>query len=216
MSKVAVVIGAGPGIGLAVAERFAREGFSIGLISRSEEKLKEYAKNFQSKVAVAPVDVSDESSLRAGLASIEKELGSIDVLVFNAASFNGRGKGLNTTADELVDEFKVGVAAAFSAIQAVTPHMKEKKQGTILLTGGGLALHPNYAVVGLSLVKAALRNLTQSLHPELKKDRIHIATVTVCGYVKPEDPKHNPPAIAEQYWTLYSQKPDEWKDEIIY
>jgi len=107
------------------------------------------------------------------------------------------------------------VVGALIAAQACIPHMREAGQGMILFTGGGLALHPAPAYSSLAVGKAALRNLTKSLHDELKGDGIHVATVTIAGFVQ-AGTYFDPAKIAEAYFDLYAQPADSLDWEIVY
>jgi len=93
--------------------------------------------------------------------------------------------------------------------------MRASGKGTILFTGGGLALHPNPQVASLSVGKAAIRNLAYSLGAELELEGIQVATVTIAGYVKPGT-HFDPDLIAETYWQLHTQKTGERQREIVY
>jgi short-subunit dehydrogenase len=93
--------------------------------------------------------------------------------------------------------------------------MREQKKGTILFTGGGLALNPYPAYASLAIGKAAIRSLAFSLGGELEADNIQVATVTIFGMVKP-DTHFDPDLIAEAYWTLHTQPAGERQREIQY
>jgi len=86
---------------------------------------------------------------------------------------------------------------------------------SLLFTGGGLALTPHPRYAGLAVGKAALRNWVFSLAAELKPRGIHAATVTVAGFVKPDTP-FDPNRIADAYWELHQQSPDQWQTEIVF
>ena len=218
MSKpVIAVVGAGPGVGLAVARRFTREGFRVALIARRPEALDEYVDELQRGGAEAhgfPADAADEGSLRQAFADIKARLGAPSVLVYNAAVLR-QNRPSELPVQDLLYDFRVNVAGALVAAQAVLPDMRAHKQGTILFTGGGLALTPFPTVASLSLGKAAIRNLTFSLGAEVEPDGIQVATVTICGYVKPGS-HFDPDRIADAYWTLHTQEPGKREREIVY
>jgi short-subunit dehydrogenase len=110
------------------------------------------------------------------------------------------------TADSLTKDFKINVAAALTAIQLALPDMEKNNTGTILFTGGGLALKPSADYGSLSIGKAGLRSLAELLHEALKPKNIYVGTVTVCGYVSENDDKYNPTRIAEQFWKLNTER----------
>lgn len=203
------IVGMGPGIGLSVARRFAAEGFAIGMISRDGEQLREFASALPaSKFAVA--DAGYEPELRQAM----RYLGRPSVLVFNASSgFAGVPTAL--TRANLIGDFVVNIIGALAAVQESVPAMKAAGRGTIIITGGGLALSPSAPLASLSMGKAAQRSLAFSLALELEPAGIHVATVTVCGFVQPGT-RFAPENIAQEYWRLHLQKPGEFEREVVF
>jgi NAD(P)-dependent dehydrogenase (short-subunit alcohol dehydrogenase family) len=92
--------------------------------------------------------------------------------------------------------------------------MRRAGRGTLLFTGGGLALGPKPGLAAASLGKAALRSLALSLAGELAPEGIHAATVTVCGFVQPGTPL-SPDRVAQAFWELHAQERDHWENEWI-
>lgn len=208
MSKVIVIIGSGPGIGQAVAEKFGTKGFSVALISRRKEKLEKLKNELIEKGIDAHAfvgDAGDTESMKDAFNQIWEIWEHIDVLHYNVAKIKMVNMA-NETADGLTRDFKVNVASVMTAVGLVLPDMEKKGNGTILLTGGGLGLQPNPEFGSLSIGKAGIRNMAASLHTALKPKDIFVGTVTVCGYVKADAEKHNPKNIAEQFWKLYNEK----------
>lgn len=215
--KICVVVGAGPGVGLAVAKRFGREGFELALVSRRAEALAQYVANLEQTGLTAhafPADAADFDSLAQALTQIKAQLGHPEVLVYNAALIKP-GPPSTLLIEDLTAAFRVNVAGAFVCAQQVIPEMKARQHGTILFTGGGLALNPYPAYASLAASKAALRNLTYSLGAELEADGIQVATVTIAGYVQPGT-HFDPDLIAEKYWELHGQRPGHREREIVY
>jgi short-subunit dehydrogenase len=216
-NKVCAVVGAGPGLGAAIARRFGREGYHLALLARRLESLEEQTQAFKSSGIEAEAfqaDASEPSSLENAFQRVQQQLGNPEVLVYNAAALKpGRLKDL--TSEDLVQDFKVNLVGAMVAVQQVVAGMREQKRGTILLTGGGLALEPSPQYVSLSIGKAAIRNFCFSLAKELERDGIHVATVTIAGFIRPGT-KFAPDAIADTYWQLHSQEKAAWQREIVY
>ena len=102
-------------------------------------------------------------------------------------------------------EFRVNVGGALVCAQQVVPAMKGKRAGTLLFTGGGLALDPWPQMASLAVGKAGIKNLAHTLHKELKADGIRVATVTVDGLVKPGAGPLDPTAIADVFFQLHEQ-----------
>ncbi|MCB0507324.1 MAG: SDR family NAD(P)-dependent oxidoreductase [Bacteroidetes bacterium] len=210
MSKVIVIIGAGKGISLAVAEKFGKEGFSVVLISRREEKLEELQKiltqkNIPTQIYVG--DAGDSDSIKDAFDRIWEQHEHIDVVHYNVA----KRKKVNIaeeTADGLTRDFKINVASVMTAVNLVLPDMEKKGEGAILISGGGYALVPNPDLGSLSIGKAGIRNLAHSLHLALKPRNIFVGTLTICNHIEKENEKYNFQNVAEQFWKLYSDKKD--------
>ena len=109
--------------------------------------------------------------------------------------------------DLLVERYKVDVAGAYHAILQVLGEEFSQKQGTVLVTGGGLAMYPMYDYLPLSMDKAALRAMCLALHEELKKQNVYLGTVTVTGVIAPGE-KCDPALLAEDFWKLYTERKD--------
>lgn len=217
MSGICVIVGAGPGVGLAVARRFAREGFRIILLARRAEALDGYVAAMRQEgfdVYGFATNAADESSLMQVFDQVKAQFGGPEVLVYNAAALSD-GNPSALDAERLVEDLRVNVVGALICARQVIPAMRAQQRGTILLTGGGLALYPMPQYTSLSIGKAALRSLCYSLGAELEPEGIHVATVTISGFVQPGS-HFDPDLIAEAYWTLHSQQPGQQEREIIY
>jgi NAD(P)-dependent dehydrogenase (short-subunit alcohol dehydrogenase family) len=218
-AKVAVVAAAGPGVGLAVAKRFAREGFAVALIARRRDALDAMVAEIVAEGGAArgfAADVTDPSALRAALAAAAADMGAPSVLVWNG------GRWIETPAlaldpSELEVDLRLTTVGALVAAQAVTPAMVAAGGGTILVTGGGLALAPQYggAVPALTAGKAAARALVLAVAPELAAQGVHLATVTIAGQVSPGGP-FDPDRIAEAFWSLHAEPRDAWTVERVF
>ncbi|MCO5993495.1 SDR family NAD(P)-dependent oxidoreductase [Actinoallomurus rhizosphaericola] len=211
----AVIIGAGPGIGRAVARRFAREGLPVALVARSQATLKATVD------AVAPTgvqvlalsaDAADETSLRAALDEAAAELGAPEVVVYNAAIIRPDGPG-DLTVREHLDAWAVNVVGALTAAAHVAPGMAARGRGTFLITGG--MPEPKREYVSLSLGKAGVRTLVELLDQEYGPSGVHVASVTVAGPVAPGT-AFDPDDIAEHYWHLHTQPRDAWDREVVH
>jgi short-subunit dehydrogenase len=214
--KTFLSIGSGPGMGLATAERFAKEGFRVVLSARKLNKVQELAAPLRAKgcdVAVETVDASDPSSVASLIDKVENEVGAIDVLHYNAASMRKATLG-EQPRDTFNEDLAVNIGGALVAAQAAAPKMFERKSGTILLTGGGFALQPHPDYLSLSIGKAGVRALAQGLFESFKEKNVHIATVTVAGFVTAGS--KDAAAVAEQFWQLHSQPKNSWTVESTY
>jgi short-subunit dehydrogenase len=216
MQKFCVIVGMGEGNGMAIARRFASEGFAIVMLARNEAKLKGYQATLETEDITAHyflADAGDEAALTAAFAAIQAQLGTPAVLIYNAAVPRMESV-LQTSYDTLVNDFKANVAGAIACVQAVLPAMQAQQAGTLLFTGGGFALYPDPNFVSLSLGKAGIRVLANTLHAALKDSPIKVGTVTICGTVNGDDPKYSSDRIAEEYWKLHIAENGEY--EMIY
>ncbi|MFG1685098.1 SDR family NAD(P)-dependent oxidoreductase [Nonomuraea sp. NPDC049269] len=211
----AVIIGAGPGIGQAVARRFAREGLPIALIARSDQTLRAAAE------AVAPsgvpvvtleADSTDQAGLNAALDAAVREHGVPDVVVYNAAIIQADAPGELSVRGHM-EAWAVNVVGALNAAAHVAPAMAARGHGTILITGGMPEPKPQY--VSLSLGKAGVRTLVTLLDQEYGPAGVHVASVTVAGPVAPGT-DFDPDDIAEHYWQLHTQPRDQWTREALH
>lgn len=215
--KLCTIIGMGPSMGLAIARRFGRAGYSIAMLSRKAENLAAAeaaltADGIQSHGYLA--DAGDPVKLTTVLEAVKAQQGNTGVLVYNAAILKPARLEM-LTAERLREEFRVNVAGAITAVKAVIKPMKDGGGGSILFTGGGCSLEPNPEWMSLGIGKAGLRNLAFSLHQELGPLGIHVGTVTIYGQVG-SNPHLSPDEIAEAYWQLHSDAKGSYRPEIQY
>eukprot|EP01123_Difflugia_compressa_P009278 TRINITY_DN3027_c0_g1_i1.p1 TRINITY_DN3027_c0_g1~~TRINITY_DN3027_c0_g1_i1.p1 ORF type:complete len:267 (+),score=31.31 TRINITY_DN3027_c0_g1_i1:74-802(+) len=229
-NKVAVVIGVGPGIGLAVAKKFSAAGFAIGLVSRDLEKLKEYQKtlltNFPTiKTAVAAADTANEGELKVAFANLRETIGHPSVLVYNAGAVFKRASVLDLTADDLLTSYNRQVVGALVSVKEVLPHMLSVSQGTIIFTGATAQTKGSALFASFSTAKFALRAFAQSLAREVQPKGIHVAIVSIDGLVNdtgsrkmfpdlPEEKFISPQDVAETYYYLHLQHKSAWTHEL--
>jgi NAD(P)-dependent dehydrogenase (short-subunit alcohol dehydrogenase family) len=211
----AVVIGAGPGLGQAIALRFARERFDIALIARSQltvGRTGDALVHSGVEVIALTADSADASSLRTALDIAEQTLGPPDVVVYNAAVIRRDALG-ELAVDAQLAAWAVNVVGALTAAVHVAPTMIRNGGGSIIITGGMPTPDPRY--VSLSLGKAGVRTLTTMLATAFGRDGLHVATVTVSGPIVPGT-AFDPDDIAEHYWRLHAQPTDQWELEVVY
>ncbi len=226
-SKVAVVLGVGPGLGAAVAHRFAREGFVVGLMARSSQQLTQIQSEIEQsggKALSVTVDATDAASVKAAFEQVRSQFGSPEVFVYNAGAFKMAGI-LELTPDQFESSWKVNCFGAFLAVQQVLPAMVERGRGTILLTGATAAVRGSAKFAALAVGKFGLRALAQSLAREFGSQGIHVAHIIIDGMINTprvramasEREEHtlvSPEAIAQTYWQLYQQDATAWTLEL--
>ena len=191
-------------MGMALARRFGREGATVALVARRPEALAAYVAELGELGIGArgfPADVGDEASLRAAFAAVRAELGDPDVLLYNA-SLNPAGGPAEVSVGDVESALRVGAVGALVAAQEVLPAMRARGSGTVLVTGGGLALAPWPGATALGMAKAAVRNLAQVLARDLEGTGVRAGTVTIRGIVGA--PGFDPDDIADRFWTLHA------------
>ncbi|MFG1925301.1 SDR family NAD(P)-dependent oxidoreductase [Cryptosporangium sp. NPDC048952] len=202
------IVGAGPGVGAAVARRFGREGFSIALISRSGSGALTdalVAEGFAAQGFAA--DVRDRSALVAALDAAAFALGPIEVLQYSPIPQREFLRPvLETSHADLEAALEFSVHGPVAAVQQVLPGMRELGRGTVALVNGGSAARPNAAVAGTSVAFAAESAYAQMLHGVLAPENIHVTQLIVPGAIREDDPVTNGPAIADHIWTLHSTR----------
>ena len=209
-----MIIGAGPGIGRAVARRFAREGLPVALIARNERTLKEVTEDLAPDgvpVVSRTADSTDEAGLRAALDELTAEIGPPAAVVYNAALIRADAPGELPVRAHL-DAWAVNVVGALTAAAHVAPVMAERGGGSFIVTGG--MPEPNSEYVSLSLGKAGVRTLVELLDQEYGSSGVHVASVTVGGPVA-VGTDFDPDDIAEHYWRLHVQPRGRWVREIL-
>lgn len=223
-TKVAAIVGVGPGLGRALALRFAREEFAVALLARREESGRPVQAEIEKLGGSAgsyACDSSDEQSVRTAFARVRDELGSPDVLAYNAGAFQLAGI-LELSAADLERTWRVSCLGGLLAAQAVLPAMLERGRGTLLFTGATASLRGSARFAALAVGKFGLRALAQSMARELGPRGIHVAHVVIDGGI--DTPRVRamgrdqgllaPAAIAESFWNLYAQDPSAWSQEI--
>jgi short-subunit dehydrogenase len=196
-----VIIGAGPGIGIATARRFAREGYDVALVARTPARLDGALAELRGLGVGAAAFAGDAGSahgLAAVLETVEDQHGPIEVVHFNAVGFRPDAPSA-LTPEAIAHDLGVGVVGAVATAQAVLPALRERR-GSLLFTGGGAAFMTMTAAVTLSICKAALRNYVLGLAKELEDGPVRIGTVTVATAVTAADAT----VIADAFWGLHT------------
>ena len=225
--KVAAVVGIGPGLGGAVARRFARGGFAVALLARKTEScapVEEAIRKAGGEAKSFAVDATSASSVSQGFASVRESLGDPDVLVFNAGAFV-LGSVLDVTPEAFESAWKGNCLGGFNVARECVPKMVEKGSGTVIFTGATASLRGSANFSCLAVGKFGLRALSQSLAREVQPKGVHVAHVVVDGPIdsprvrgmmsgRPPETLLDPEAIAETYWMLHSQHRAAWSQEV--
>lgn len=213
---VVLVVGAGPGVGAAVARRFASEGLAVGLISRSGDRLEALAEELRAEGATvgwAACDLTDAAALSEAVDGLAGKLGPLRAVHFNPSVFRPRDP-LHLSVEDLLEDVAVGVGALLTTVRAARPHLSEGAR--ITATGSMAADRPSHEAASLGVQKAGLRNLVRSIDATLSADGIRAVSVTVRGVLSPDDessPLH-PAQVAEAVFRAAHQPADSWATEV--
>jgi len=229
--RVALVIGAGDSTGSAIAKRFAAGGYTACMTRRDAEKLEPIVKGIEAAGGKAfgfGSDARKEEEVIALVDKIEREIGPIEVLVFNIGA-NVPSSILDETARKYFKIWEMACFGGFLNGREVAKRMVARGRGTIIFTGATAALRGSANFAAFAGAKHALRALAQSMAKELGPRGIHVGHVVVDGAIdtefirtnfperyatKAEDGILSPDHIAETYWYLHTQPRDTWTFEL--
>jgi len=174
--EIAVVTGAGRGIGRAIAEAQAGEGAKLALLARSTAEIEAVAAAIASRGGVAraySVDVVDLAAVETAFAAVERDLGPISLLTNNAGAFAAYGPIWAVDPEAWWGDVETNLRGTFNACRAVLPGMMARRRGRIInLTGGGTATSfPNGS--GYATSKAGLLRFTECVNDTLAGSGVH-------------------------------------------
>ncbi len=178
--KVAVIVGAGRGIGEAVAMRFAAEGARLMLAARTASELQAVADMVRAAGGTANFVVTDVTAPPEVASLVQKSIelfGRIDILVNAAGTYGPIGRVWELDANEWENAFSVNLFGAFLLCQAVLPHMIRAGRGKIINFSGGGATSPLCRFSAYGVSKAALVRLTETLAEEVKDLNIQVNVI---------------------------------------
>lgn len=212
--KVCAIFGYGPGLAAAVARKWSKEGFSVAVMSRTQDKVQD-AESTIPNVKGYVCDVTDPQNITTTVASIEQDLGPIDCLVYNAG--NGVWKSWDQIPlTDFEKGFQTNVSGLLKASQEIVPKMIERGHGTVLITGATASLRGKPITAGFAPHKGAQRLLAQSLARDVGPKGVHVGYFIIDGVIGVDDTnpsKIDPAAIAETYWNVATQPKTCWSFE---
>jgi NAD(P)-dependent dehydrogenase (short-subunit alcohol dehydrogenase family) len=232
---VAVLVGAGDAIGAAVARRFARGGYTVCICRRDGAKsqaLVDELKAAGQQIFAFSVDARQEAEVQALFSRIEKEIGPVEVCLFNAGS-NVNKPLIETTEKLFFKAWELACFAGFLVGREAARVMTSRSRGTILFTGATASLRGGKGFAAFAAAKFGLRAVAQAMARELGPKNIHVAHLIIDAAVDSEaiharlkaasgiEAKDIPPdsltktsSIAEAYWFVHTQAKDGWTHEL--
>lgn len=222
--EVAIIVGAGPGLGAALARRFSAAGLIVAVGGRDLSKSKKIAASIGPAVHAFQCDATVEHQVEHLFDAVEQELGAPSLAIHNVGAYL-RKSILESTLDDLESCWRLCCRGGFLVGRAAARKMVPRGRGTILFTGAtsgvrGAALFHNNAVA-----KAGVRALSQSMARELQPMGVHVAHIVIDGPIESEmlrstldkrDPASflHSEAIAETYYQLHRQHRSAWTQEV--
>ena len=233
--KVAILVGAGDAIGAAVAQRFAKGGYTVCICRRDAAKSQKLVDELTSsglKIHAFSVDARREAEVQALFAKVEKEIGPIEVCLFNAGS-NVNKPLIETTEKLFFKAWELACCAGFLVGREAARVMVPRGRGTILFTGASASLRGGKGFAAFASAKFGLRAVAQAMARELGSKNIHVVHLIIDAAIDSEaiharlkaasgieakdiapDTLTKTSSIAEAYWFAHQQSKDGWTHEL--
>jgi NAD(P)-dependent dehydrogenase (short-subunit alcohol dehydrogenase family) len=232
---VAILVGAGDAIGAAVARRFAEGGYTICICRRDAAKSQGLVDELQAaghQIHAISVDARQEAEVQALFARVEKEIGPIEVCLFNAGS-NVNKPLIETTEKLFFKAWELACYAGFLVGREAARYMVPRGRGTILFTGATASVRGGSGFAAFAAAKFGLRAVAQAMARELGPKNIHVFHLIIDAGVDseaihqrmkaakgieasdiPPDSLAKTASIANAYWFAHQQTRDGWTHEL--
>lgn len=214
--EVAIVVGAGPGLGNALVTRFAEAGMAVAAVSR--RGVAPQLQQGRGVVRGYACDATIGDQVKTTFARVVAELGPSDLVVFNVGTWDRAG--ILEISDELfMQAWRTGCFGGFLVGRAAAEAMLPRGRGAIIFTGATGSVRGGAGFAAFAVPKFGLRALAQSMARELGPKGVHVAHVVIDGMIgqdggAPQEGVLKPTEIAEAYYQLYRQKRSAWTHEI--
>jgi len=175
--KIAIVTGAGSGMGEAIAHTYAREGAKVAVLDVNEQAANKVASAIGAAAFAVACDVTDRADIARAVEMTEKKFGVTDILVNNAGVAHVNKPLMEIDEREYDRVFDVNVKGVFMFIQSVVPAMRQKGGGVIVNIGSTAGLRPRPGLSAYNATKGAVHNLTKTLAVELAPDKIRVCAI---------------------------------------
>lgn len=219
---VAVIIGAGAGLGAGLARRFVAGGMETAIASRDAGRAHHLAEDVGAHGYAC--DATREDSVEQFFGQVRGELGEPDLVVYNASGFL-RKSVLEIEAEEFENQWRITCLGGFLVGREAARGMVANGGGTLIFTGATACYKGSAQFAGFAVGKFGLRGLAQSMARELGPRKVHVAIVNIDGEINGPAHAHeipdkgidallDPDAIAETYWALHNQHHTAWTHEV--
>jgi NAD(P)-dependent dehydrogenase (short-subunit alcohol dehydrogenase family) len=232
-----VEVGVRWGVGGAVAQKFAQEGFFTVLTTRQEANAARLAAAIRDQggeCMIVELDLVSQESISSAFATIRREAGDPDVLIYNAGYLEGRDlpadkELLEYVPVEILDTgLHIAARGPFLVAKEVLPAMRKKGAGSFFFSNNSSSLRGKKRMTGQSLYypRVMMRTLAQVLTEEYSEHGVHVANIVIDGSIDspgsralPRNQNRrdliiNPVKIAEAYWYLHTQDRSCWTHEL--
>jgi NAD(P)-dependent dehydrogenase (short-subunit alcohol dehydrogenase family) len=220
--QVALIVGAGSGLGAALARRFSGAGMNVAVAARRQPDLAAIAKAIGPSVYPYACDATQEADVDGLFRTVEQDLGDLAVVVHNVGVFS-RKSILESTVEDVERSWRGACLSGFLVGRAAARVMVPRGAGVVLFTGATGSLRGAALFQNSAMAKSGVRMLSQSMARELGPKGVHVAHVVIDGGIDrgghgsnpaEADSKLQPDDIAEAYFQLFSQKRSAWSQEL--
>ena len=225
------------GVGGAIAQKFAQEGFFVVLTTRKQANASALAEAIRQQCGdctIVELDLASQDSISAAFATIRRDAGDPDVLVYNAGYLEGRDlppdrELLEYIPVEMFDTTQhIACRGPFLIAKEVLPAMRRKGEGSFFFSNNSSSLRGKKRMTGQSLYypRVMMRTLAQVLTEEYSEHGVHVANVVIDGTIDSPGTRAmprlqnrpdlviNPVKIAEAFWYLHTQDRSCWTHEL--
>jgi short-subunit dehydrogenase len=223
--KTLAIFGAGPGLGVATARRFGREGFRIALVSRNADRLKSFVGELAAEgveAAAFPAELANRGSHEGVVAAITERFGTIDVAVINGfLDISAMRPVLDIDVESMQTVLEAVLLAPLSLTRLVLPGMIDRRDGGLLFGFGASAKNPIPMLAAPGSGQAGLRNYVYNLNAALAEKGVYAGMLTIGALVENSDAQKvfdsgavpdfeiervEPGGLAERYWAMYTKR----------
>lgn len=205
-SRTLLLVGPGKHFGLEIIRKFVVEGWKVGVISLTQERLNTLDELLQPEnisIVSARADIRKSSEVHAAVSEINAQIPGLACVIFNVKD-SPQGSCLTIDANEFTNALTANVTGALNVLQATVPFLKQTLGSSIIFTGGGYKDQPEPTRLALSVSKAAIHSLYLAAKETLQSENVRVKTLVIDGVVRNEGPLY-PVDVAETFWHMANE-----------